>query len=100
MSNRISQQSSPFQPTTLKGPDAPTAPQTALSPARPEPKPPPPTVDEFVQDVARNFERILGQVGALASGVVDPHVKGTDKEPPAGGLINGDGKPEAPVRHS
>lgn len=92
MSNRISQQSSPFQPTTLKGIETSTAPQSALSPARPEPKPPPPTVDEFVQGVARGFERLLGQVGAMTSGGGLP-VKGSDKEPPAGGLINGDGKP-------
>lgn len=95
MSTRISQQSSPFQPTTLKGLDAPTAPQSPLSPVRPEPKPPPPTVDEFVQDVNRGFKKLLGQVEAMASGVVDPKVKGNDKEPPAGGLINDDGKPRA-----
>jgi len=85
MSNRISQ-GSPFQPTTLKGPDAPAAPAVATRPP-PQPKPaapPPPPVDVFVTSVVRDFSRVLGQVGAAVSGAAasgngGPRVRGDEE---------------------
>ncbi|RKG69959.1 hypothetical protein [Corallococcus terminator] len=90
MSSRISQ-GSPFQPATLKGPDAPAASPVSLRPPpKPEPKPAAqPTVDAFVQDVARDFTKLLGQVQALVTSVGTPTVQGKGKEKGSDIIIEG-----------